>query len=397
MAVVASCATAAAQPAPYSIVEIGTLPGATEAYATDINERLQVVGVSGGRPFIWEQGTGMRELPAPGRVQSIRINDAGVMVATCDSGGRQQLCVWQGDALSVLDVPVQGGVTLGKLTDNGILLVQTLQLPATYRQFAIAGGVVYDLNALFGGRIFSLNSHGLVGGLADDGRGFVADLSGTRRSPFPQGVAVEAVGEAGHLAGAPTSGAVLYLAAPDGAVEAIPCECFFPFGSVGDINRNGDFVANLKGISTTTTARVVRQHRLYGPSSLVPGGALSQLFTSFAGITDSGHIAASAPVGAGILPRAVLLVPNLPRAPTGVVASPGARTIGVRWDAVEGAVAYQVEAGTSPGATDVYSGDVGNVTSVTSPIPAGIYYVRVRAISPAGLGPASAEVVFTIP
>ena len=54
---------------------------------------------------------------------------------------------------------------------------------------------------------------------------------------------------------------------------------------------------------------------------------------------------------------------------------------------------YIIQAGTAPGASNIYSGGVGAVTSVSSPIPNGTYYIRVAAQNLAGVGPVSADVV----
>ena len=86
-------------------------------------------------------------------------------------------------------------------------------------------------------------------------------------------------------------------------------------------------------------------------------------------------------------------VPGVPRnIQTTVVGN----TIGVSWQppATGSAVSnYIIQAGTAPGASNIYSGGVGAVTSVSSPIPNGTYYIRVAAQNLAGVGPVSADVV----
>lgn len=57
---------------------------------------------------------------------------------------------------------------------------------------------------------------------------------------------------------------------------------------------------------------------------------------------------------------------------------------------------YVLEAGLSPGASDVFAGDIGNHTLFSAPAPPGTYYVRVRGLNEAGTGPASNEVTVVI-
>jgi hypothetical protein len=58
---------------------------------------------------------------------------------------------------------------------------------------------------------------------------------------------------------------------------------------------------------------------------------------------------------------------------------------------------YRLEAGTGPGLTNAATISVPGTTFATTGVPRGIYYVRVRAIGPGGTGPASNEVVITVP
>ena len=87
--------------------------------------------------------------------------------------------------------------------------------------------------------------------------------------------------------------------------------------------------------------------------------------------------------------------PVVPGVPQNVRATVVGNTISVAWQAPatgSGVWTYLVQAGTAPGASNVYSGGVGAVTSVSSPIPNGTYYIRVAAQNLAGTGPASADV-----
>jgi hypothetical protein len=82
-----------------------------------------------------------------------------------------------------------------------------------------------------------------------------------------------------------------------------------------------------------------------------------------------------------------------PPPPTGVTGSVTSGTARVQWNAVPGATSYIVNAGSSPGASDLFNGDVGNATSVmASGLPAGFRaFVRVLAVSSCGRSVASVE------
>ena len=92
----------------------------------------------------------------------------------------------------------------------------------------------------------------------------------------------------------------------------------------------------------------------------------------------------------------ILTPPGAPGAPTALTESGSAATVTLRWQAPAsgGAVtAYQIEAGSAPGLSDLAVVQTGNIRSFSTPIPAGTYYVRVRALNGSGPGPVSNEVV----
>lgn len=73
-------------------------------------------------------------------------------------------------------------------------------------------------------------------------------------------------------------------------------------------------------------------------------------------------------------------------------------TVRLAWHAPTGdpsslPTAYIVEAGTSPGATNIGVLNVGDALSFSAPVPPGTYYVRVRGVSARGLSDASNEIV----
>jgi hypothetical protein len=90
----------------------------------------------------------------------------------------------------------------------------------------------------------------------------------------------------------------------------------------------------------------------------------------------------------------------LPEAPTGLSATVSGRVVVLTWTPPLGGgtpAGYQLEAGYAPGAANAA------VASTTAPaltatgVPAATYYVRVRAGNAAGLGPATPDVVITVP
>lgn len=89
----------------------------------------------------------------------------------------------------------------------------------------------------------------------------------------------------------------------------------------------------------------------------------------------------------------VLSPPPAPPMPTVTVAG---SSVTITWTAPPGATSYVVEAGVTPGRTDV-SMPV-NGTSLTVPaVPAGRYVVRVRGVNRFGLGRASSETTVEVP
>ena len=73
-------------------------------------------------------------------------------------------------------------------------------------------------------------------------------------------------------------------------------------------------------------------------------------------------------------------------------------TVSLSWTPAAGAAptSYIVEAGTTPGASNVYVGNVGNVLALSTAAPAATYHVRVRGVNAFGPGAASNEVTLTV-
>ena len=86
-----------------------------------------------------------------------------------------------------------------------------------------------------------------------------------------------------------------------------------------------------------------------------------------------------------------------PTAPGTLSASVSGSTVTLNWGPAGGSPAgYRVEVGSTTGAINVGQFDVGNTTSLTAAAPNGTYHIRVRAVSPCGVGAVSNEVVVSV-
>jgi hypothetical protein len=86
-----------------------------------------------------------------------------------------------------------------------------------------------------------------------------------------------------------------------------------------------------------------------------------------------------------------------PAAPAGLTAAVSGPSFTLQWNGIADALGYIVEAGSTPGGTNLAVVDTGtSASSYTGTAPAGTYYVRVRARTACGTSGVSNEVVFTI-
>ena len=88
----------------------------------------------------------------------------------------------------------------------------------------------------------------------------------------------------------------------------------------------------------------------------------------------------------------------VPTAPTNLSATVAGSSVTLTWTAPQGAVSgYRIEAGTATGLSNVASTLVGATPSVSIPgVPAGTYYVRIRAVASDGESGPSNEVVLRV-
>lgn len=126
-------------------------------------------------------------------------------------------------------------------------------------------------------------------------------------------------------------------------------------------------------------------------SGTVPGGSF------YARVQATNACGASAPSGEVFF--TIGAADPLPAAPTAVTATLLGSTLTLSWTAPAGPVTgYVLEAGSAPGLANIGAATIGPSPSFVIPgVPAGLYYVRVRAITSAGSGPPSADVVPRVP
>ena len=123
----------------------------------------------------------------------------------------------------------------------------------------------------------------------------------------------------------------------------------------------------------------------------VPGG------TFFARVTATNACGTSGPSGEVFF---TIGAPDpLPAAPTNLAASVSGSTVSLTWTAPAGAVTgYVLEGGTAAGLANIGIIQLGAVTSFAIPgAPPGAYALRVRAITSAGSGAPSSDVVAVVP
>lgn len=87
---------------------------------------------------------------------------------------------------------------------------------------------------------------------------------------------------------------------------------------------------------------------------------------------------------------------SLPGAPRNLTSSGSGSTVTLRWAAPSTGgtpTAYLIEVGSASGLSNLGVFNVGGITTLTTPVPSGTYYVRIRALNGAGQGSASNQIV----
>ena len=84
--------------------------------------------------------------------------------------------------------------------------------------------------------------------------------------------------------------------------------------------------------------------------------------------------------------------PAQQEAPSGFTATVAGAAVNLSWQPAPGATSYRLRAGTAPGASNAFDGNVGAVTSLVATAPNGTYFVRVQGVSSLGESGPSNEV-----
>ncbi len=158
---------------------------------------------------------------------------------------------------------------------------------------------------------------------------------------------------------------------------------------VGAVNAYTFLAGTSAGSSNAATLALPGTQTSIGGT--VPGG------TFFARVTATNACGTSGPSGEVFF---TIGAPDaLPAAPTNLAATVSGSTVSLTWAAPAGPVTgYVLEGGTSPGLANIGTIQLGAVTSFAIPgVPTGTYYLRARAITSAGSGAASNDVVVVVP
>jgi hypothetical protein len=144
--------------------------------------------------------------------------------------------------------------------------------------------------------------------------------------------------------------------------------------------------ANLANFSTGSTAT----------SFFASGVGAGTYFVRVRALGTSGI---SAPSNEAVLVVTGTGCTGVPGPPSGLgIALNSGGTVVLTWNGAAGnPTSYAVEAGSGPGLSNVANSDLGLTTTLTATgVGPGIYYVRIRARSACGIGPASNEIVVVV-
>ncbi len=154
-----------------------------------------------------------------------------------------------------------------------------------------------------------------------------------------------------------------------------------PFGPISGYLLEAGHSAGLTDIGTLTVGPVP----MFAGAVLAPG----EYVVRARALNACGRSAPTAEVaftiGVGLAP------------PGDLTASVNGHAVTLRWQQVAGASAYRLEAGSAPSLANLGALTTGATTVVVPNAPPGIYFVRVRALSSAGVGPPSSEVTVAVP
>jgi uncharacterized membrane protein len=152
----------------YRMIDLGTLPGASDSTALGINDRGVVVGYSGGRAVLWQHGRIVDLGAPPGSISAaVDLNERGDVVGWSDD----RAVLWRNNRMITLPL-LPGDTSSSALAINDRGQVVGFSAGDRYRSVLWQpDGSTVDLTALTGlPQVYDLDNTGrFVGGVAPDG------------------------------------------------------------------------------------------------------------------------------------------------------------------------------------------------------------------------------------
>ena len=237
---------------------------------------------------------------------------------------------------------------------------------------------------------------GTAPGLSDVFNGNVGSVLQVAATPIPGTYFVRVRGLNGFGAGDASNEVMLTVGSGSNLVPGAPTLT----GSVSNTTATLSWTPSAGG--GVPTSYVVEAGAASGSSNFFVGnvGGGTQLTATLTTGTYYVRLRGVNAAGMGPLSNEVVLTVagcTLPSTPTGLSFTQSGGVVAVLWNAAPGAVEYLLEAGTAPGTSNVFNGTVGATTSVSSPVSAGTYYVRVLGKNGCGVGSASSELSIAVP
>ena len=396
----------------YLISDLGTLPGASSASATAINNNNQVVGSSGLDAFLLSNGT-MRDLGNFGGASSAAaLNNIGDVVGSASTSTATHPFLFRNGKLTDLGIPsgLNGGAATGVNTSDQVVgqFNGGSRRQAFSRAFLWQNGQFTDIGTL-GGRSASatgINSTSQIVGssLTASGQnhafiwqnGTMTDLGTLAGGSFSNAAAIN---DAGTIVGSSDDGnfvshAVIFQS---GAVTDLGVPVDFTSSSANALNLKGVVVGvasagSYRGISH---AFVAQNGSITDLNRLIPGNSGPWVLQTATGVNDAGEI-----VGTGTfngIERAFKLTPTnqpiVPAVPIHLTASSGDAVVVLKWEGSVGATSYNVKRANSSSGPFTTIASVNTTTFTDHAVTnCSLYYYAASALNSAGESPNSASV-----
>lgn len=391
----------------FELVDLGAIPGSTFASAHAVNEDDVVTGRSGPggeRLFLWDASAGIRDLNAPYPLhtyQAVRMNRAGRIAAVWNRGGLLRPFTWDAGTFTEQPDVASGWVRMmRRITDGGLIQYQGARSSCNMLTAVLLGGVAYRVDQVLGDcwAATDIADGPVVAGYRRSGSGYQPAVRlANGQVVVPGGLAnaeVARIGAGGHYAVVSFSADRMYIASPGGptaTLATLPGTVeLWPEG----LNRFAESVGNAFTAAGASRPFLIRHGQMREMTTAIPGYTL----VYFTDINDKGHIAGQARLPNGHY-HAVLLRPT--DRPQDLQASVGGSQVSLTWappvNAPPGAT-YLLQVGSSSGASNVFSANIGAVTSISGTVPNGVYHARLTLVYASGaFGGISSEVQFSVP